>query len=239
VTIANLRGAKESGTLFAIPTYGFVASIYIMLAAGFIKCLGGCPQAESINTHPEPASTITLFLVLKAFSAGTTALTVVEAISNRVPAFRYPRSKNAATTPGMMGVMSISMFLGISWLRKSPGPRSCRLSRKWFFTLDESDPLMSATTSGNSGASRHAAPRLLSKVRAVALVGRTDALAAGARGLSLQRHRSLADPLCTAVQAHGAHRVVTVVVPEFIVSESRHRLLHGQTALVIKATPAV
>ena len=116
VTMMNLRGTKESGTLFAIPTYGFVLSIYALLITGVVKCLGGCPVAESAGTHLEPEHTLTLFLILKAFSAGTTALTGVEAISNGVPAFRYPQSKNAATTLSVMGVMSISMFLGISWL---------------------------------------------------------------------------------------------------------------------------
>ncbi|MGH2700011.1 MAG: APC family permease, partial [Actinomycetota bacterium] len=116
VTLMNLRGTKESGTLFAIPTYGFVLSIYALLATGLVKCLGGCPLAESAGTHLEPEQTLNLFLILRAFSAGTTALTGVEAISNGVPAFRYPQSRNAATTLSMMGVMSISMFLGISWL---------------------------------------------------------------------------------------------------------------------------
>ncbi len=116
VTLMNLRGTKESGTLFAIPTYGFVLSVYIMLATGFVACLGGCPQAESAGNDLEPEHALTIFLILKAFSAGTTALTGVEAISNGVPQFRYPQSRNAATTLTMMGVMSISMFLGISWL---------------------------------------------------------------------------------------------------------------------------
>jgi amino acid transporter len=116
VTLANLRGAKESGTIFAIPTYGFVLSIYIMLVTGFVRCLGGCPVAESAGTHLEVEQALTLFLVLRAFAAGTTALTGVEAISNGVPAFRFPQSRNAATTLGMMGVMSISMFIGISLL---------------------------------------------------------------------------------------------------------------------------
>ena len=116
VTLMNLRGTKESGTLFAIPTYGFVLSIYALLVTGLVRCVGGCPLAESAGTHLEPEHGITLFLILKAFSAGTTALTGVEAISNGVPAFRYPQSKNAATTLSMMGVMSISMFLGVSWL---------------------------------------------------------------------------------------------------------------------------
>jgi amino acid transporter len=116
VTLANLRGTKESGTLFAIPTYGFVLSIYVLLGTGFVKCFGGCPLAESAGTHLEIEHTLTLFLILKAFAAGTTALTGVEAISNGVPAFRYPQSRNAASTLSVMGVMSISMFLGLTWL---------------------------------------------------------------------------------------------------------------------------
>ena len=116
VTMMNLRGTKESGTLFAIPTYGFVLSIYALIVTGLVKCVGGCPLAESAGMHLEPEHALTLFLILKAFAAGTTALTGVEAISNGVPAFRYPQSKNAATTLSVMGVMSISMFLGISWL---------------------------------------------------------------------------------------------------------------------------
>lgn len=116
VTLMNLRGTKESGTLFAIPTYGFVVSIYALLVTGFVKCLGGCPLAESAGEPLHAEHALTLFLVLKAFSAGTTALTGVEAISNGVPAFRYPQSRNAAKTLTIMGVMSISMFLGISWL---------------------------------------------------------------------------------------------------------------------------
>jgi amino acid transporter len=116
VTLMNLRGTKESGTLFAIPTYGFVLSIYALLVAGLVDCVGGCPVAESAGTHLETEHTLTLFLILKAFSAGTTALTGVEAISNGVPAFRYPQSRNAATTLTIMGAMSISMFVGITWL---------------------------------------------------------------------------------------------------------------------------
>lgn len=121
VALANLRGAKESGTLFAIPTYGFVTSIYLLLISGFVQCLGGCPQAESAGTVLEQHHALDLFLILKAFSAGTTALTGVEAISNGVPAFRYPQSRNAATTLAVMGTLSISMFLGISWLARHTG----------------------------------------------------------------------------------------------------------------------
>lgn len=116
VTLMNLRGTKESGILFAIPTYGFVISIYVLLGTGLVRCLDGCPVAESAGTHIEPHHALTLFLILKAFSAGTSALTGVEAVSNGVPAFRYPQSKNAATTLTIMGVMAITMFLGISLL---------------------------------------------------------------------------------------------------------------------------
>ena len=119
VTVVNLRGVKESGTFFAIPTYGFVASIYVMIGTGIAQCLGGCPQAESaelMNDTAHVTGSVGLFLVLRAFAAGTTALTGVEAIADGVPAFRYPQSKNAATTLTIMAVLSISMFLGISWL---------------------------------------------------------------------------------------------------------------------------
>lgn len=118
VTLMNLRGVKESGTLFAIPTYGFVLSIYLMIGTGIFKCIGGCPLAESAGLadqlHIE--STLGPLLMLRAFAAGTTALTGVEAIADGVPAFRYPQSRNAATTLVIMAGLSISMFLGISWL---------------------------------------------------------------------------------------------------------------------------
>lgn len=121
VSLANLRGARESGLLFAIPTYGFVASIYTMLIAGLLGCLDGCPRAETAGTDLPVEHGLTLFLLLKAFAAGTTALTGVEAIADGVQAFRYPQSRNAATTLGIMGALSISMFLGISWLARHTG----------------------------------------------------------------------------------------------------------------------
>jgi len=117
VTMMNLRGVRESGTLFAIPTYGFVLSIYVMIATGFVKCLSECPQAETAgNELHHVTATLSIFLIFKAFAAGTTALTGVEAIADGVQAFRYPQSKNAATTLLVMGVLATSMFLGISAL---------------------------------------------------------------------------------------------------------------------------
>ncbi len=119
ITLMNLRGTKESGTLFAIPTYGFVASILVLIGIGFVKCLGGCP-----SVLPEPhqmeataaVAGVTVFVLLKAFSQGATALTGVEAISNGVPAFKRPQAKNAAATLAIMGTIAVTMFLGISYL---------------------------------------------------------------------------------------------------------------------------
>jgi amino acid transporter len=119
VTIANLRGARESGTLFAIPTYGFVAAILATIAIGLYQCVGGCPATapvEPIANAATVATAIGVFAVLRAFSSGATALTGVEAISNGVPAFRRPQATNAAETLAIMGVIAITMFLGISWL---------------------------------------------------------------------------------------------------------------------------
>ena len=119
VTVANLRGARESGVLFAVPTYGFVLSILTMIGVGLIKCAGGCPATEAvepIHTIATTAGPVTLFIVLRAFSSGATALTGVEAIADGVPAFRRPQARNAAETLAIMGTIGITMFLGISWL---------------------------------------------------------------------------------------------------------------------------
>jgi amino acid transporter len=116
VTLANLRGVKEAGSLFAIPTYGFVLMIAITLATGFVRCIGGCPLAETADLAIETELTLSLFLIARAFSSGATALTGVEAIADGVPAFRKPQAKNAATTLAVMGAMSIAMFLGITAL---------------------------------------------------------------------------------------------------------------------------
>ncbi|MDQ3962445.1 MAG: APC family permease [Actinomycetota bacterium] len=116
VTLANLRGSKESGRFFAVPTYGFVLSMYALIFTGVVRCFGGCPQAESATLDVEAVSLLAPLLLLRAFAAGTTALTGVEAIAEGVPVFRYPQSKNAATTLGILGFLSISMFVGLSWL---------------------------------------------------------------------------------------------------------------------------
>ncbi|MEP6759680.1 MAG: APC family permease, partial [Actinomycetota bacterium] len=119
ITLANLRGTKESGRVFAIPTYGFVLSILVLIAVGVAKCLGGCPAVSPVPHQIETATAvagITIFALLKAFSQGATALTGVEAISNGVPAFKRPQARNAATTLAIMGTIAVTMFLGISYL---------------------------------------------------------------------------------------------------------------------------
>jgi amino acid transporter len=116
LTLANLRGVKEAGTLFAVPTYGFVAMVYLMLAVGFARCLTGCPLAETADLPLEATATVSLFLILRAFSSGATALTGVEAVADGVQAFRRPQAKNAATTLAVMLVMTVTMFIGITLL---------------------------------------------------------------------------------------------------------------------------
>jgi amino acid transporter len=120
VTLANLRGVRESGTIFAVPTYSFVLSIFVMLVFGFAQCLlSGCPQAEPVTPIPglaQAAGPVGLFVILRAFASGSTALTGVEAIADGVPAFRRPQARNAANTLAIMGVMTVTMFLGISFL---------------------------------------------------------------------------------------------------------------------------
>ena len=114
VMLANLRGVKEAGTLFAIPTYGFVAIVALTLVVGFARCLGGCPVAATANLDVHAETGITVFLLLRAFSSGATALTGVEAIADGVPAFRRPQSRNAAATLAIMGAMAVTLFLGIT-----------------------------------------------------------------------------------------------------------------------------
>ena len=122
ITLANLRGVKEAGTIFAVPTYGFVVCIMVLVLVGFAKCLGGCPVSSLPPGIPPEAglattvAAVSVFTILKAFSSGATALTGVEAISNGVPAFRRPQAKNASETLAIMGAIAIAMFLGISWL---------------------------------------------------------------------------------------------------------------------------
>jgi amino acid transporter len=120
ITLANLRGVRESGTLFAIPTYTFIASILTMIVVGLIRCVGGCPIAESLPVVRGDITTavgaVGLFTILRAFSSGATALTGVEAIADGVAAFRRPQAKNAGETLAVLGILGVTMFIGISFL---------------------------------------------------------------------------------------------------------------------------
>ena len=125
LTAANLRGVRESGTAFAIPTYAFVVGILAMIAIGVFRVfvLGDEVRAESADfvLVEEGKHLVGLgfaFLVLRAFSSGSAALTGVEAISNGVPAFRKPKGRNAATTLLLMGTIAITMFLGLIMLAR-------------------------------------------------------------------------------------------------------------------------
>jgi amino acid transporter len=117
LTLGNLRGVREAGLLFALPTYGFVAVVYATLAVGIGKCtLGTCPRAEVPHPLAVGTGTLTLFVLLKAFASGSAALTGVESISNGVTAFKQPQSRNAARTLLVMAVIAMTLFLGVSYL---------------------------------------------------------------------------------------------------------------------------
>jgi amino acid transporter len=117
--LANLRGVRESGRAFAIPTYTFVALTYLMFLIGAIKGIAGqlpdaATAAQQLQRTAHVGGIFTLLLVLRAFASGCTALTGVEAISNGVPAFRRPKARNAANTLAIMGLLAVSMFVGIT-----------------------------------------------------------------------------------------------------------------------------
>lgn len=121
ITLINLRGVRESGTLFAIPTYAFMIAIAALVITAVVRIIGGADlRAESADWDIQSEGTFVgvalVFLVARAFSSGTTALTGIEAIANGVPSFRKPKSKNAATTLLLLGLISMSMFAAITWL---------------------------------------------------------------------------------------------------------------------------
>jgi len=117
IVLANLRGVRESGLLFALPTYLFVAAVGTLVIAGLVELATGHPHhAVTPNALPVGTGTITLFVLLRAFSSGSTALTGVEAIANGVNAFRRPHGRNAAATLAILGVIAITLFVGVSYL---------------------------------------------------------------------------------------------------------------------------
>ncbi len=122
IVVLNLRGIRESGVAFAIPSYAFMFGIIGMVALGMWRLSAGddlqAPTAD-YDIVPELGQLGTagvIFLAMRAFASGCTALTGVEAISNGVPAFRKPKAKNAASTLGIMGIIAITMFSGVTYL---------------------------------------------------------------------------------------------------------------------------
>jgi len=117
LTVVNLRGVRESGVAFALPTYSFVVVMYALIITGIARCAsGGCPTAQVPDPTTAGVGAVGVLVVLRAFASGSAALTGVEAISNGVSAFQPPQGRNAARTLLVMGGIAISLFIGVSYL---------------------------------------------------------------------------------------------------------------------------
>jgi len=118
ITIINLRGVRESGTFFSIPTYAFIVGVLGMLVIGVVNVVTGNlpPPAHTLEEASQAISSLGLLLILRGFSAGCTALTGIEAISNGIPAFKKPESDNAGKTLIVMVTILCTMFIGITFL---------------------------------------------------------------------------------------------------------------------------
>ena len=122
IAYANLRGVRESGRVFAVPTYLFIVTFSVLVGTGLFRWLTGTlPAAAAASETVAATQTLTWFLVLRAFASGCTALTGVEAISNGVPAFKHPEARNAAITMGWMAVVLGTLFIGVSVLASALG----------------------------------------------------------------------------------------------------------------------
>ncbi|HEX6305050.1 MAG TPA: APC family permease [Anaerolineales bacterium] len=122
ITWINLRGVRESGTIFALPTYAFVGGVLVTILVGLVRYLGlfGVTPLQPVPEIVEPVTSVAgfayIWLLLRAFAGGCTALTGIEAISNGVQAFKPPESKNAAQTMVAMGAIAMTLFIGITFL---------------------------------------------------------------------------------------------------------------------------
>jgi amino acid transporter len=132
LTIMNLRGVTESASVLALPIYLFVVAIFVLIISGVIHYIMGGAHAAAPQ-FGATVSNVSLFLLLKAFSSGCSALTGVEAVSNAIPNFRKPAAKNAAATLMMMGLILGCMFIGISllayWYGIRPNPNETVVSQ--------------------------------------------------------------------------------------------------------------
>jgi amino acid transporter len=125
LALVNLRGVREAGLLFSLPTYGFVASMLVMVVVGIVGGVaGGWPSAHIPDPLPTGTATaVGLVVILRAFASGCSALTGVEAVSNGVTAFRKPQAQNASRTLLIMGGIAITLFMGVSILADRTGAR--------------------------------------------------------------------------------------------------------------------
>ncbi len=122
ITLGNLRGIREAGNIFAIPTYLFLGSAFLMIAMGVFRIVvqgdtGPTPTAEVIAAQAgPPTESVGILVLLRAFASGAVALTGTEAIATGVPAFKPPEPRNAATTLMVMAVILATLFIGITFL---------------------------------------------------------------------------------------------------------------------------
>ncbi len=153
----NLRGIRESGVSFAIPTYIFISTVFVMIGSGLYKVFvlgetlvttstGYDVQAEGEFLN-NPAQVAVVLLLLRAFASGCSALTGIEAIANGVPAFRAPKIRNANITMSLMGATAVLMFLGTTWLALTAGVKyiehpEIQLNNVDFFSTDPQQSLM-------------------------------------------------------------------------------------------------
>jgi amino acid transporter len=161
ITLLNLRGLRETGTFLSIPVYAFLAAFFLMLAAGVWRAIQDGPQPLA-PVAPPALVPLTVILVLHAFATGCTALTGIEAISNGVPAFRPPESKNAGQTLLVMAVLMTALFAGsiglAQYLAVVPGPQETVLSalartvlgRGWAYYIVQTTTLLILAVAANT-----------------------------------------------------------------------------------------
>src|SRR5205823_9751751 len=118
IAVANLRGIRESGALFALPTYLFIGSFLGMLTYGYVRWLFGWEMPLPPEHRNVPVHAITTFFLLRAFAQGCTALTGVEAVSDGVPAFKAPEARNARVVLGWLATILITLFMGTTFLSR-------------------------------------------------------------------------------------------------------------------------
>ena len=124
IMIGNLRGLRESGNIFAIPTYLFAGSTLLMVAIGLFRVIvlgESAPPPEPLPGAGDPLQVVGILLIIKAFASGSVALTGTEAIANGVPAFKRPEPRNAATTLTVMAILLGVLFIGITFVADSFG----------------------------------------------------------------------------------------------------------------------